>query len=257
MNKYVASDATKKAQSISKTFSHGHVQYAGKGLVHQLPWERKGTPLARKPTAAFLEQINPERSIVSLLDGGHALSIHPSFDTDGEEDALMMTDDATTRTTIYNDEDDGYIDLSRCEQLVGKKPQLFACGQCVLWLIRQAKSNPGAGISDLLSQLDTTIDEKGMLEIFAENAMEDDTSTTTPTSNLLESSWWIHLLHVSGFAYRPRKYEIGQALYRMRGIQLEHIPVEDDEEEEAARQEALRKKRELAELWEKRRATKK
>ena len=79
MNKYVASDATKKAQSISKQFSHGHVQYGGKGLVHQLEWEKKGTPFARKPTAAFLAQIKPEQTTVSLLDGGHALFWIGSF----------------------------------------------------------------------------------------------------------------------------------------------------------------------------------
>ena len=246
MNKYVASDATKKAQSISKQFSHGHVQYGGKGLVHQLEWEKKGTPFARKPTAAFLEQVKPERSTVSLLDGGHALSIHPS---DTDEKDVMMTDATVMESeTIYNDDDDGYIDLSRCEQLMGKKPQLFACGQCVIWLIREAKCNPEAGISDLLSKLDDTIDEKGLLEIFTENSMAG--------ANIMASSSWIHLLNVSGFAYRPRKYEIGQAFFRMRGLKLEHIPVEDDGEEEAIRQEAARRKRELAELWEKRRAKK-
>ena len=246
LNRYVASDATKKAQSISKQFSHGHVQYGGKGLVHQLEWEKKGTPASRKPTARFLEQFKPECSTISLLDGGHALSIHPS-DSD-EKDATMTDATILEGETIYNDDDDGYIDLSRCEQLMGKKPQLFACGQCVLWLIREAKRNPGIGISDLLSKLDETIDEKGMLEMFAENAIA--------AANLPESPWWIHLLNVSGFAYRPRKYEIGQAFYRMRGIRLEHIPLEDDGEEEAIQQEAERRKRELAEIWEKRRAKK-
>ena len=146
---------------------------------------------------------------------------------------------------IYNDDDDGYIDLSRCEQLMGKKPQLFACGQCVIWLIREAKRNPGVGISDLLSKLDETIDKKGLLEVFAENST---------TANLSESPSWMHLLNVSGFAYRPRQYEIGQAFYRMRGMKLEHIPVEDDGEEEAIRQEAEKRKRELAEIWARRRA---
>lgn len=243
LNRYVASDATKKAKSISKQFSHGHVQYAGKGMVHQLEWEKKGTPFARRPTETFLEQFQPQSSTVSLLDGGHALSVHPADRDDG--DATMADATVLEGETIYNDDDDGYIDLSRCEQLMGKKPQLFACGQCVIWLIREAKRNPGNGISDLLSKLDETIDNKGMLEIFAVNS-----STTT---NLSESPSWKHLLNVSGFAHRPRKYEIGQAFYRMRGMKLEQIPIDDGGEEEAIRQEAENRKRELAEIWEKRR----
>ena len=36
LDKYVASDATKKANSISYQFSYGHVQYGGRGVVHRL-----------------------------------------------------------------------------------------------------------------------------------------------------------------------------------------------------------------------------
>ncbi|CAB9517628.1 ABC transporter ATPase [Seminavis robusta] len=236
MNKYVASDATKKAASISYQFSHGHVQYAGKGLVHQLEWDRKGTPFARRPTDGFLKQFEPATSAISLLDGGHAISIHP-VDTGDDDDATM------TDVTVLDDDDDGYIDLSRSEQLMGKKPQLYACGQCVLWLIREAQAHPGVGMSELLSKLDATIDNKGMLEVFTANSPLD----------LTKSSHWVNLLAASGFAFRPRKYEIGQAFYRMRGIKLEHIPEEEDAEEERIRKEAERRKRELAELWAKRR----
>eukprot|EP01041_Mallomonas_annulata_P007262 gene7262-14807_t len=38
LDNYICYDATKKALSISKTFSHGRVQYNGRGLVHRLPW---------------------------------------------------------------------------------------------------------------------------------------------------------------------------------------------------------------------------
>jgi Predicted ATPase of the ABC class len=238
LNKYVTSDATKKAASISYQFSYGHVQYAGKGVVHQLEWERKGTPLARRPTDAFLKQFEPETSAISLLDGGHAISIHP-VETDDDNDSSSASNDATT---IMDDVDDGYIDLSRCEQLMGKKPQLYACGQCVLWLIREAQAHPGVGMAMLLAKLDETIDSKGMLEVFMENG-----------ADIVKSTHWVHLLAASGFAYRPRRYEIGQAFFRMRGMKLEHIPEDDDNEEERIRREAERRKRELAEMWAKRR----
>lgn len=245
MNKYVAFDATKKAASISYQFSYGHVQYAGKGVVHQLPWDNNGTPCPRRPTDSFLEQFEPETSTVSLLDGGHAISIQPSDTCDTDE---SMSDSTHLEgDKIYHDDDDGYIDLSRCEQLLGKKPQLFACGQCVIWLIRESKRQATVGVADLLSKLDETIDRKGMLQIFVENLSE----TSIPA--LPNSMAWVHLINAAGYAYRPRKYEIGQAFYRMRGIKFEHIPVEDDGEEEAIRQEAERRKRRLAELWASRR----
>lgn len=188
-----------------------------------------------------MQQFDPESSTVSLLDGGHAISIHPS---DACDDDVPMSDETMLEgDAIYNDDDDGYIDLSRCEQLMGKKPQLFACGQCVLWLIREAQRQPGVGVSDLISKLDAAIDSKGMLQIFAENY------SSTTVGALSNSSAWLHLLNASGFAYRPRKYEIGQAFFRMRGMRLEHIPVIDDGEEERIRLEAERRKQALAEVW--------
>lgn len=235
LNKYVASDATKKARSISKQFSHGHVQYAGRGVVHQLPWDKSGTPLQRKPTDAFLSKFEPDVSTISLLDGGHAISVHR---------ATAGDDDAKAADSIYDDDDDGYIDLSRCEQLVGKKPQLYGCGQCVIWLLREAKRQPGLGIAQHLSNLETTIDTHGMPRIFADNA------ESLPQSSSLA---WKHLLQASGFAYRPRKYEIGQAFTRMRGIVFEHIPGVVDEEEERIAREAEERKQALAKLWASRR----
>lgn len=44
MDRYLCKDATAKARSISRQFSHGHVQYAGRGVVHRLEWPRSGTP---------------------------------------------------------------------------------------------------------------------------------------------------------------------------------------------------------------------
>jgi predicted ABC-class ATPase len=41
MDRYRCLDATAKARSISKQFSHGHVQYSGRGVVHRLEWEER------------------------------------------------------------------------------------------------------------------------------------------------------------------------------------------------------------------------
>ncbi|KAL3779220.1 hypothetical protein ACHAW5_009991 [Stephanodiscus triporus] len=39
MRDYVAYDGLAKARSVSYQFSYGHVQYAGRGVVHRLPWK--------------------------------------------------------------------------------------------------------------------------------------------------------------------------------------------------------------------------
>ena len=49
LDRYVASDVLEKAKSISAQFSHGHVQYAGRGTVHCLQWDGDGTPCRKRP----------------------------------------------------------------------------------------------------------------------------------------------------------------------------------------------------------------
>ena len=56
-----------------------------------------------------------------------------------------------------------------------------------------------------------------------------------------------------GFTYRPRRFEVGQALTRFRGISFVDIPMEDDGSEEAARIEAERQRNELLAIWNNRR----
>jgi len=46
LNKYQMSDATKKAALVSYQFSYGHVQFAGRGVVHHLQWDKEGTPIS-------------------------------------------------------------------------------------------------------------------------------------------------------------------------------------------------------------------
>lgn len=211
LDKYVASDATAKANSISRQFSYGHVQYAGKGVVHRLEWDKEGTPIPRRPTSSSMTHFGKKLS-VSLVEGGDMLSL------DNEPDEMQEGEDG--------DDDVGFIDMSRCEQLLGKKPQLFGCGLCVAWIVRHA--SPELGIAELLEQLEEHLLNNGMY------------SMILSSDSALESV---------GFAYRPRKHEVSMALTRMRGVVFEEMPVIEDEVEMAAAREAERRKQELADLW--------
>jgi hypothetical protein len=233
MDKYTCKDATAKARSVSRQFSHGHVQYAGQGTVHRLPWDNGGTPIPRRPTDSFAERFGLEKTVVSLLEGGTGLFLHP---------AVEQPDDDETEE---EEEEETFIDLSRCEQLMGKKPQLYGCGVCVVWLLEAARKHPELGIPDLLKKLDATLDEEGLLSVILGASATNDTATT-----------WRLLIETMGCAYRPRRYEVGQALTRLRGIRFEETHVEDDGSAAvaaAAAAEVERKKRELLELWEARR----
>jgi len=226
LDKYVASDATKKAQSISYQFSYGHVQYGGKGVVHRLDWKNSGTPIPRRPTDEFANRFGANIE-VSLLDGGHSIALHPHEDDDEMMDGVVLDDD----------HDEGCIEASRMEQVMGRK-QLYTCGLCALWIIKASQQETALGLPELLNKLDETLDSSGLVKV-----VED------LSSSGLSPKTWQHLVEAVGYAERPRKYEIGQALTRLQGIKFEEIPVEDDGVEAAAKAEEERKKRALAELW--------
>ena len=231
LDKYVAYDATKKAQSISYQFSHGHVQYGGKGVVHRLEWQKSGTPIPRRPTEEFANRFGSNVE-VSLLDGGHSIALHPHEDDDDE-----MMDGGV----LEDDHDEGCIEASRIVQLMGRK-QLYTCGLCALWIIKASQQEKEIGLPDLLNKLDATLDSSGLVKVI------EDLSNSGLSPNT-----WRHLVEAVGFGERPRKYEIGQALTRLQGIQFEEIPVEEDVEELARIAEEERKKRALLEIWEARR----
>jgi hypothetical protein len=228
LDKYVASDATKKAKSISYQFSYGHVQYGGKGVVHRLEWDKRGTPIPRRPADSFSSRFSSE-TIVSLLDGGHALSL--------DDDTKSNDESSDADMTIGGDDDDGCIEASRLEQLMGRK-QLYGCGICVLWLLQVSQEKKGRGMPDLLNDLDEALDKGGMHQI-----LNDIGKGTFPFT------MWEHLVELVGFVERPRKFEVGQVLTRLHGIQMEEIPIEDDGSEAAEHAEEERKRRALAELW--------
>ena len=238
MDKYLCKDATKKANSVSRQFSHGHVQYAGRGVVHRLPWEKSGTPIPRRPADAFSQLFDFQSSTVSLLDGSDSIALYRDEFRENSDD--MEIADAEMH-------DDHYIDMSRCEQLMGKKPQLLGCGFCTLWLLNAARNYPSVGLPELLRMLDKSLDESGLVSVVTAYGGE---------GNVHDNATWKQLVENIGFAFRPRRFEVGQALTRLRGIRFEEVPTEDDGSEEAARKEAERKKQELLDLWNSRRKNK-
>jgi Predicted ATPase of the ABC class len=238
MDKYRCKDATAKARSISKQFSHGHVQYAGRGVVHRLNWERSGTPIPRRPANGsddcFRYQLR--KTVVTILDGSDSILLE-KIEDDGEN----RIDDMSLEP---EDEGEQYMDMSRCEQLMGKKPQLYGCGLCVVWLLAAAQEFPEFGLADLLLKMDEVLDASGVLGMI---------SAPSSTDYYKMSPTWEALVEVTGCAYRPRRFEVGQALTRLRGLRLEEIPVEDDGSEAAAKAEAEQKRKELLAIWNARR----
>ena len=241
LDKYVATDKTAKARSISYQFSYGHVQYAGRGVVHRLEWDKFGDPFPRRPMNSFSSRF-ASNVVVSILDGGHAISLH-------QEEDESLSNSNSSRMDIVDDDDEGCIEASRLEQLVGRK-QLYGCGVCVSWILQTAPKHPRFGIPELLKKLDEVLDTGGMVQIVNELADTTAQSKTASDNNIFSPSQaWKQLVEVVGFAQRPRKYEVGQALTRLHGIQMEEIPVEEEDSETVAMLEEERKKRALADLW--------
>ena len=243
MDRYQCHDATAKARSISKQFSHGHVQYAGRGVVHRLQWDKSGTPIPRRPvfpvTAASDSFFDVQNTVVTLLDGSNSISLRnysPST-------INAPNDRVENFEKNFGDEEEQYIDMSRCEQLMGKKPQLYGCGLCIAWLLRYAEEHPELGMRDLLHKLDDTLDESGLLGVILKTDLKSGNA----------SAAWKAVVETLGYVYRPRRFEVGQALTRFRGIALEAIPIEDDGADAVAKAEAERQRNELIAIWNNRR----
>lgn len=230
LDSYVASDALEKAQSISRQFSHSHVQYGGRGVVHRLQWDGDGTPRRRHPVG--IDRIREgHRCRVSLLNGGGRLSIDQEGDNDSDDD-------------MESDDDTGIIDMTRCEQLLGGKHQLYACGICAVWILKHARDNPEMDLNELVNELEKTIDVSGGIVSLIES-MSPQCSTASP----LHASLLLSVGHIT----RPRRYEILMALTRMRGMKFVELPTEVDEDDLRIKNEEQERKRMLAELWANRR----
>ncbi|KAL9187235.1 hypothetical protein ACHAXT_001338 [Thalassiosira profunda] len=283
MKDYRAYDGLEKARSVSYQFSYGHVQYAGKGVVHRLPWEAKkeedimGTynkisregssdekgdlqedDDGKKPTTISPLRRRPDSDCVARKFGDAAIHVPDGgssrlwFYRDGESDSADGADDG--------DEDDGIVDLSKCSQLVGStSEQLYGCGVCVLWLIRESQRCPDDDLGDLLDRMEGVLNAGGMKELIS--SLKQDQSTGANDhwlADLLASHAALDLWETVGFAYRPRRHEVAMALTRMRGMRFDILPektkvVQISAEEEAKLLEEESRKRALAELWANRR----
>jgi hypothetical protein len=231
LDRYVASDALAKARSISYQFSHNHVQYGGRGVVHRLPWDGDGTPRRRRPVI-FEKLGEVDTCKISLLDGGGRLS----FWQEANEDHLENGYDS--------DDDTGIVDMTKCEQLIGGNCHLYACGIFALWVLKRAQQKPELDMHDLVNELDVILDGEGGMKSIIESFGASKGNPSPIICSLLD-----HVGHI----YRPRRYEILMALTRMRGITFEELPTEVDEEDMKIKREAEERKRMLAELWANRR----
>ena len=300
MRDYVAYDGLAKARSVSYQFSYGHVQYAGRGVVHRLPWKFEaggggcanvniekyadddgndgGTPSSstkttKTTTAAAASTVNltlsPLRrrpcvarkfkdAAVHMIDNGSSrLEIYRDIDDDGDGDDDAFEDDED------DDEDDGIIDMSKCMQLVsggggGASEQLYGCGICVAWLIREAQLHPEYDISELLDRMERALDDRGMNGLLATLTRGDAAAaiTTATVDDLLASHHFLDMWSTVGYAYRPRRHEVAMALTRMRGMTFDILPEKPKtitKEEEEEEDPEISKKRALAELWANRR----
>jgi len=213
LDRYVISDATTKARSISAQFSYGHVQYAGRGLVHRLPWENSGTPHPRRPDNL----------------------------RDFVESTIEVCPNSTTMTFVNQNEceenmDDnlGEIEMGRCEQLYGKSQQLFGCGIILKHVLKVAATNEDLSIREILEVCEKEVDDYGLRKTMSNHDMRD-------------------CIRDIGYALRPRKHEVAMALCRMRGLNFVEVPKTKNAIELDEEMEKERRKRELAELWNNRR----
>lgn len=229
IDRYVVSDVTKKAQRVSETFSYGHIQYAGRGVVHRLSWEKKTAPKQRRP---FLFRWTNLR--VELVNGN------------GSRLLLVDNDDSVLSQNVDIDEDFGEIDMARCEQLVGRINQLYGCGVCVVWIINEARKYPDLGMKQLLNKMDGAMDSKG--GIMAMFLTKHDDDVYLPSAP--------RLIETIGYSYRPRKYEVAMALTRMRGFKMVDAPLQAEGSHENPGMDAELEKSALLEIWANRRSRK-
>ena len=289
MKNYVAYDGLKKARSVSYQFSYGHVQYAGRGVVHRLPWEVKEEKVLRDE-----EEENDNSDDVMDVDGKSnteaatlsPLRRRPLSDcilTRFKDAAVHMPEGSSSRLWLYRDvtdgendmidldEDDGIIDMSKCSQLVGNaSEQLYSCGICILWLMMESHHRKDDDIFDLLDRLEEVLEygggmnaiissllsrEEGKEGSYSANA---NANANTILSTFLSSHITLDLFDTVGFCYHPRRHEVAMALTRMRGLKFEILPekskvTSETREEEAKRLEEEAKKKALADLWANRR----
>ena len=280
MKDYLAYDGLAKARSVSYQFSYNHVQYAGRGVVHRLPWEVKEetnlkmdyfddgiseevdeksnssavtttlSPLRRRPELNCIMN-KFKNAAVHLLDSG---SSRLWFYSDGDDECAN-----NAATGNNDDEDDGMVDMSKSSQLVGNaSEQLYGCGICVLWLIQASLRHSDEDLSELLDRMEQVLDNEnscsggmnGLLASLKQSKADSITSLLSDSNHDILDMW-----ETVGYVYRPRRHEVAMTLTRMRGMKFQILPekVKVSPEEERKQLEEESKKRALAELWANRR----
>jgi hypothetical protein len=247
---YQVNDALQRARSISHQFSYNHIQYGGRGVVHRLEWRKyedgkNDNKLDGDNPISWLvmDDINPRDrfihnaqrfagGILTLFQGGDSkFTISP--DADGTQQLGVEKDE-------YED-DCGSVDLSKCEQVAGRIWQVVGCALALKWMIRNSAISPNKSIKDLIEMFDS--------------AMDDDPGGSF--SGLLETLTYdeLKVLTITGYALRPRKYELASAVARLRGGVLLPVPFTTTEMDELIRRknDTDLKAKALADLWTKRR----
>lgn len=183
--------------------------------------------------------IDLEKVRISLLDGGK-LSLSEGSEQSTNQDLLTYFGNDFLNVSL--DEDVGTIDMTRCEQLLAGKHQLYGCAICAVWLFKIAIQNETLDLNQLLDKLEAALDGpenfEGILRSVSTNSKVSDS-----------------LLSTLGYAIRPRRYEVMMAISRMRGIEFEELPQDEEivAKLTAKEREEEEKKKKLAELWANRR----
>jgi hypothetical protein len=262
MKDYVAYDGLEKARSVSYQFSYNHVQYAGRGVVHRLPWEVKEDKRPNNATVdektATLSPLRRKPDVDCIMAKFRNVAVH-LLDS-GSSRLWFYPDDDNASSIESNDEDDGIVDMSKCSQLLGNaSEQLYGCGICILWLMRglmimrESREHPGDDIHDLLQRLEAALDDKGMNGLLA-SLSQGDNADSSKLSNMLVSNPAHDLWEDSGFAFRPRIHEVAMTLTRMRGLIFTILPEKPKGADAVSEEDEQKKKMDaLAEMWKNRR----
>lgn len=206
--------------------------------MHRLEWDIRGTPLRRRPKNVE-KLINIEDVRISLLDGGK-LSLSEGSTPSANDEVLSYFGNDFLNVSL--DEDFGTIDMTKCEQLLAGKYQLYGCAICALWLLKFSTQNPTLDLNQLLDKLESDLNGPATFEGILRSV--------SSSGKISES-----LLSTLGYAIRPRRYEVMMAVSRMRGIEFEELPQDAEilAKQTAKQREEEEAKRKLAELWANRR----
>lgn len=228
MDDYLCSDVTARANSISRTFSHGRVQYNGRGLVHRLSWPWSYVCRSRYP---ILQSVRPlVVSEIRVREGGGLIS----FGSDG----------------MYS------VDLSRLLDSV-PETELYVTGiaYCIQWIARQCIIS-----SEGVTSNDSDITDKSSSSCSSSRNNDSSTTTGDTTSNtsslcslseylgqlecLLEEKGLVAVMGSAGSdnsdrdwklaAVTPRVTDVAAAFNRVRGVTFAYKEEEKEEEVVAA-----------------------